>query len=97
RNVTGVQTCALAILTHPDGNIYSLPTLDDPEFLSLRISAEPWFRQDWLDELGMDVPKTTDEFYDYLKAVKETDLIGDGEGKEVRSEERRVGKERRTR
>jgi len=70
-------------LTHPDGNIYSLPTLDDPEFLSLRISAEPWFRQDWLDELGMDVPKTTDEFYDYLKAVKETDLIGDGEGKEV--------------
>src|SRR5690625_1392684 len=38
-------------ITHPDGNIYALPTLDDPDFLAIRVSANPWFREDWLDEL----------------------------------------------
>src|SRR5699024_3484229 len=56
---------------------------DDPDFLAIRVSANPWFREDWLDELGMDIPETTDEFYKFLKAVKETDLIGDGSNNEV--------------
>lgn len=70
-------------LTFPDGNIYSLPTIHDPEYLEVRLGMAFWIREDWLEELGMDLPETTDDFYEYLKAVKETDLLGDGSGKEV--------------
>lgn len=66
-------------LTFPDGNIYSLPGFYSPEFPSLIIGNRPWFKQTWLDELGMDNPKTTEEFYDYLVAVKEKDLAGNGD------------------
>lgn len=70
-------------MTFPDGNIYSLPTIHDPEYLEVRLGMLFWVREDWLNDLGMDLPETTDEYYEYLKAVKETDLIGDGEGNEV--------------
>ncbi|TQS75003.1 extracellular solute-binding protein [Ornithinibacillus gellani] len=58
-------------ITMPDGNIYSFPLISDPEFASHRIQARPFINKKWLDELGMDMPKTTDEFYQYLTAVKE--------------------------
>lgn len=70
-------------ITMPDGNIYSLPHYYEPEFTSLLISAQPWIREDWLEQLEMDIPETTDEFYEYLKAVKETDLNGNGKHDEV--------------
>src|SRR5699024_6647790 len=70
-------------ITMPDGNIYAFPTIHDPEFTALVINSKPWYREDWLEELGMDIPETTDEFYDYLKAVKETDLMGDGKNEEI--------------
>src|SRR5690625_4900677 len=60
-------------LTFPDGNIYSMPALIEEDFLSLRLSARPWINEDWLDDLNMDMPETTDEFHAYLKAVKEAD------------------------
>lgn len=63
-------------ITFPDGNIYSLPSVVSEDFTSVRIASRPWFK--WLDEVGMDVPETTDEFYEYLKAVKEKDPRGDG-------------------
>lgn len=65
-------------ITYPDGNIYSMPALIEEDFLSLRLSARPWINEDWLDELDMDIPETTDEFYEYLTAVKELDPVGDG-------------------
>ncbi|HLQ70833.1 MAG TPA: extracellular solute-binding protein, partial [Bacillota bacterium] len=65
-------------LTFPDGNIYSMPALIEEDFLSLRLSARPWINEDWLGELEMDMPETTDDFYEYLKAVKELDPLGDG-------------------
>src|SRR5699024_11116210 len=58
-------------ITMPDGNIYSFPLISDPDFASHRIQARPFINKKWLDELGMDIPETTDEFYDYLTAVKE--------------------------
>src|SRR5699024_2897920 len=58
-------------ITFPDGNIYSFPLIYDPDFSALRISEGPWIREDWLGELGMENPETTEEFYEYLKAVKE--------------------------
>src|SRR5690625_7687912 len=85
-HVTGVQTCALPIseiekgLTFPDGHIYSLPTIYDPEFTSLHSQIKPYIRKDWLEQLNMDMPETTEEFYGYLKSVKETDVMGNGQG-----------------
>jgi len=35
-----------------------------------------WIRQDWLDELGMDMPTTKEELGEYLYAVKENNLGG---------------------
>ncbi len=65
-------------ITFPDGNIYSMPSLIEEDFLSLRLSARPWINEDWLKELDMDIPETTGEFYEYLKAVKELDPVGGG-------------------
>ncbi|PAV31187.1 hypothetical protein CIL05_00565 [Virgibacillus profundi] len=59
------------MVTMADGNIYSFPFMNHPEFLSKRIAPYPFINQDWLDELGMDVPETTEDYYQYLKAVKE--------------------------
>lgn len=70
-------------LTFPDGKIYSLPSIFSPEFLSMRIGAKPWINEEWLDALDMEMPETTDEFYDYLKAVKEDDPNGNGEADEI--------------
>ncbi|WP_449538167.1 extracellular solute-binding protein [Ferdinandcohnia sp. Marseille-Q9671] len=58
-------------ITFPDGNIYSLPSIVSPDFMSVRIASRPWFSQEALDTVGMDVPETTDEFYEFLKATKE--------------------------
>ncbi|WP_228275813.1 extracellular solute-binding protein [Gracilibacillus oryzae] len=70
-------------ITFPDGNIYSLPMIYDPEFTSVIVGHKLWVRQDWLEKLNMEQPQTTEEFYQYLKAVKETDLNGNGKQDEV--------------
>lgn len=70
-------------LTMPDGNIYSFPSFYSPEFLPMLIGTPLWVKQDWLDKLGMKEPTTTEEFYQYLKAVKETDLNGNGKKDEI--------------
>lgn len=70
-------------LTFPDGHIYSVPTIYSPDFESLLIGAKGWVNGEWLDELDMDNPETTEEFYEYLKAVKENDLNGNGEADEI--------------
>lgn len=70
-------------LTFPDGNIYSFPTIYSPEFKSLLVGSKPWVNQEWLEKLDMENPQTTEEFYQYLKAVKNTDLNGSGEHDEI--------------
>lgn len=70
-------------LTMPDGNIYSFPSFYSPEFLPMLIGTPLWVKQEWLDKLGMKEPQTTEEFYAYLKAVKTTDLNGNGEADEI--------------
>lgn len=64
-------------ITFPDGNIYSIPTLHHPEAQTSLMEDKPWINQEILDELGMDNPETTEEFYEFLKASKE--LTVDGE------------------
>lgn len=65
-------------ITMPDGNIYGLPTLYDPEFRSV-LYGTPWVKSEWLTKLGLQEPQTLDEFYDMLKAFKEEDPNGNGQ------------------
>lgn len=70
-------------LTMPDGNIYSIPSYYDPDFLPMLIGKPLWIKKSWLDQLGMEEPKTIEDFYKYLKAVKQTDLNGNGKNDEI--------------
>lgn len=70
-------------LTMPDGNIYSFPSFYSPEFLPMLIGTPLWINQTWLDKLNMKEPETTEEFYAYLKAVKESDPNGNGQEDEI--------------
>lgn len=70
-------------LTMPDGNIYSLPRIFDPAFTSVLAGWKFWINQDFLDQLGMEEPATLDDLYAYLKAVKTTDLNGNGRLDEI--------------
>lgn len=65
-----------AMCTSSDGNIYALAgwwgDINDyvPDYL--------YIRQDWLNNLGLEMPKTVDELYDVLVAFKEQDANGNG-------------------
>lgn len=39
----------------------------------------PQIRKDWLDQLGLEMPQTTDDLYQVLKAFKENDMNGNGD------------------
>ncbi|AUJ24090.1 MULTISPECIES: extracellular solute-binding protein [Virgibacillus] len=66
-------------ITFPDGNIYAIPRLRDPNSPTSLMDDKPWINKDILEEVGMDNPETTEEFYTYLKAAKDLSV----EGKEV--------------
>ena len=42
-----------------------------------------FWRQDWLDKLGLETPKTTEDLYNVFKAIKEGDPNGNGEADEI--------------
>src|SRR5699024_7445451 len=58
-------------ITFPDGNIYGFPKITDEEFFAYRTKEKPWIKEEWLEKLNMDVPETTEEFHDFLTAVKD--------------------------
>ena len=64
--------------TSLDGNIYFIPYIPDGE-----VSQVWYMRQDWLDKLGLQRPRTTDEFYQVLKAFREQDPNGNGQQDEI--------------
>lgn len=64
-------------ITTPDGNIYSLPNVDGS--LHVQYNMKLWLNTKWLDNLGLKMPTTTDEFYNVLKAFKEQDANGNGD------------------
>lgn len=55
--------------TTMDGDIIGFPFIRGDDYL--RTSAGLIIRQDWLDELNLEVPQTADELYEVLKAFKE--------------------------
>lgn len=64
------------LITSPDGHIYSLPTK-----LPLRPQAgnQLFINQQWLDNLGLDMPDTWEDFHDVLRAFNEEDANGNGD------------------
>ncbi len=68
-------------ITTPDGNIYTLPQVN--ECYHCIYAQKMWINQDWMDKLGLETPKTTDEFYEVLKAFKTQDPNGNGKTDEL--------------
>lgn len=64
-----------------DGNVYSFPNL--VECYHCAVAARMWVYEPWLDKLGLELPETTEEFYQMLKAFKEQDPNGNGEADEI--------------
>jgi len=62
--------------TSPDGNLYAYPTyyIDPGDASALGC----WINKKWLDGSGLNVPKTTDDFYTVLKTFYDNDTNGNG-------------------
>lgn len=63
--------------TTPDGNIYSIQEHNAAYHVSMPYKM--WINTKWLDNLGLEMPETTEEFYQVLKAFKEQDANGNGD------------------
>lgn len=59
-----------------DGQMYALPNL--VVCYHCIVQSKMWVYQPWLDTLGIEMPETTDEFYEMLKAFKDQDPNGNG-------------------
>ncbi|MCY4072848.1 MAG: extracellular solute-binding protein [Chloroflexi bacterium] len=65
------------LITSPDGEIYGLPQVN--ECYHCFYAQRAWINSDWLENVGMGVPQTTDELVDVLTAFKEQDANGNGD------------------
>lgn len=66
-------------ITSDSGHIYSLPIIKYGFGVEGYPNAQMYINKQWMDNLGLEMPKTTDEIYDVLKAFKEKDADGDGD------------------
>lgn len=81
KNAFAQYPLAKETVTAPDGKIYSLPEVNDCYHCS--VSQKLWIYKPWLDKLGLQMPTTTEEYYQVLKAFKEQDPNGNGQADEV--------------
>jgi putative aldouronate transport system substrate-binding protein len=70
-----------AAITAPDGNIYALPHIND--CFHCWYSQKLWINKEWLKKLNLEMPKTTEDYYNVLKAFKTGDPNGNGQADEV--------------
>ncbi|WP_274649612.1 extracellular solute-binding protein [Paenibacillus humicola] len=70
-----------AAITAPDGNIYALPHIND--CFHCWYSQKLWIDKEWLKKLNLEVPTTTEEYYNVLKAFKTQDPNGNGNPDEI--------------
>jgi len=70
-----------AMATAPDGNIYGLPQLIECYHCSY--ANKMWVNTKWLKALGLEMPKTTEEYKAMLEAFKTKDPNGNGKADEV--------------
>ncbi len=69
------------LITSADGNIYYLPKYT--EQMGDQFSQRQWINQTWLDKLNLEMPATTDEFTEVLKAFRDRDPNGNGKKDEI--------------
>lgn len=65
----------------PDGEIYGIANFN--QSYGVEYPNKMWIYKPWLDALGEDIPTTTEEYYQLLKKVAETDLNGNGKKDEI--------------
>lgn len=70
----------------PDGKIYYVPKV------FLIPERAPLIRKDWLDKLGLEMPKTTDEYMEVLRAFRDKDPNGNGKADELPTSGREFGR-----
>ena len=63
-------------LTMPDGHIYTIPVFARSPWNEMPFRS--WINRDWLDNLGLDMPTTTDELRNVLYAFVNNDPNGTG-------------------
>jgi len=71
----------LDVLRQIDGKLYSLPTFDTCQHCEQ--ATKVWLYDPFVQKLGIEYPKTTEEFYQFLKKVQATDLNDNGKNDEV--------------
>ena len=64
-----------------ENRIYYIPFIRGDQ--ELKVYLGPVIRTDWLEKLGLDAPKTTDDLYNVLKAFKTQDPNGNGQADEI--------------
>ncbi|MCR4832469.1 MAG: extracellular solute-binding protein [Butyrivibrio sp.] len=65
-----------ALATSADGHIYGLPSKKPCRPI---VANQMFINKQWLDNLGLEVPTTYEEFVDVLTAFKEQDANGNGD------------------
>jgi putative aldouronate transport system substrate-binding protein len=78
-NYSGVKEA----LTHVDGNIYGFPYVAKSDFFSVRMDGGLFINRVWLNNVGLDMPKTTDDFVAMLSKFKTDDPNKNGEQDEI--------------
>ncbi|QTH48022.1 ABC transporter substrate-binding protein [Streptococcus sp. zg-86] len=75
-----------ALMTAPDGHIYSFPWIEelgDGKESIHSVNDMAWINKDWLKKLNLEMPTTTDELVKVLEAFKTQDPNGNGKADEI--------------
>jgi putative aldouronate transport system substrate-binding protein len=65
------------VITAPDGNIYVVPYLNDCRHCAYY--GKMWVNMEFLKNLGLDIPRTPEEFRQMLIAFRDKDANGNGD------------------
>ena len=68
-------------ITTPDGKIYGLPQVILAPVM--RVPTKMWLNSKAMAAVGMETPTTTEELYDVLLAIRDSDWNGNGEADEI--------------
>ena len=67
----------ISSLVSSDGTLYGVPRIQASP--SNETKYKMWINEQWLENLNLEVPTTTEEFYNMLVAFKEQDANGNGD------------------
>lgn len=82
---SGYGSEAARVNRREDGNLYwvGAMTVGDYKGAAWGSFIMPLIRKDWLDKVGLEIPKTSDELFHALKTFQDQDVNGSGAADEV--------------